>query len=1148
MSGLPKNFIDLLENNLTTVADRIAYTFLIDGDINNTIEMTYSELDAKARTIAALIQQNAKIGDRILLVYPPGLDFVAAFFGCLYAGTIAVPTYPPQAQELATKLQLIIDNSQPALCLSTTDIIQKLKQLDHPNHLPVYSLLEKLSHALGHHPHEKLHEHSEWHFADLSWLATDHLSVALAKHWQKPLLAADQLALLQYTSGSTGNPKGVMVSHGNLLHNLATIYQQCGLNDDCQTVSWLPPYHDMGLIGSILQTVYGRFPCRMMAPMAFLKRPARWLQAITHYQANISVAPNFAYDLCVDRISAEDKAALDLSCWELALNGAEPVRASTIEKFTQAFKPYGFRRQTFYPCYGMAETTLFISGPKKLEGPQIKIVDKTALEKNKIIDPYSKISPRGGAEGRPPEIAQAISGVPQRQDPEPPNPEAMDTNQTLISSGHPAPTYQLRIVDPDSKAICTDDQIGEIWVASPSVTQGYWGQEQLTQECFQAYTMNGEGPFFRTGDLGFCQNDELFVTGRLKDLIIIRGRNYYPQDIENNIERSHPLLRTGSSVAFAIEQANTECLVIVTEVKSNLAHHDIDAIFTAIRQTIAEQHSLRVYAIVLIPLRTLKKTTSGKVRRRLIRDLYINGQLKSVHTWLDKAVLTSTIQNTANSEQDLIQWLAQWAAQKLNINVKEINPYKNLASYGFDSVLLTQLTADLEKKLGFTIDPNMMGEQISITLLVDKLMQAKQQYSTTANDITLKPEQLADYTRIDRFPGFIQIKQTKAQLQHKGAHDLFFNMNEGTSRDTTVLAGKQYINYCGYNYLGMSGDPEVNHAAIESVQQYGTSVSASRLIAGEKPIHQQLERAIANLIGTQDCVVFSAGHATSVSTITHLFGPNDLILHDILIHNSALQGAIFSGAKRLAFPHNDVAILEQLLATHRHQYERVLIITEGIFSMDGDIPAIPKFVELKKQYHAFLMIDEAHSIGTLGNTGAGVREYFNLQPTDVDIWMGTLSKSFGSCGGYIAGSADLIEYLKFGAGGFVYSAGISPANTAAALAAIAVLKREPERVSVLHKRASLLLTRLQKAKINTGPSKDTPIIPVIVGADAKAIRLSAELKARGIYTLPIFYPAVEKNGARLRFFINCTHTEEQINYTADAIIESLALINETCEV
>ncbi len=1113
MSGLPNNFIELLENNLKTVADKTAYTFLIDGDINNTITMTYRELDEKARAIAALIQQNATIGDRVLLVYPPGLDFIAAFFGCLYAGTIAVPTYPPQAQELATKLQLIIDNSQPVFCLSTSEIIHKLKQSGHAQHLPTPALLEKISDLLGRHPHEKLHASSEWQFANLAWLATDQLSNELTKHWKKPLLASEQLALLQYTSGSTGNPKGVMVTHGNLLHNLATIYQKLGLSENCQTVSWLPPYHDMGLIGSILQSAYGQFPCHIMAPMAFLKRPIRWLQAIAYYRANISVAPNFAYDLCVKRITEADKAGLDLSCWEFALNGAEPVRANTMAEFTQAFARCGFRLQTFYPCYGMAETTLFISGPQKQAGPYIQTVDKTALAEKKIR----------------------------------PATDAANT-QLLVSSGQPAPTYQLLIVDPETQQICLDENIGEIWLQSPNVTQGYWKQTQLTQECFQAYTADGQGPFFRTGDLGFLQNNELFITGRLKELIIIRGRNYYPQDIEANIEHSHALLRNGSTAAFAIDKNNTECLIIVTEIKHTINQDEVDNIVTAIRQAIAEQHSLRVHAIALIPLGTLKKTTSGKMRRRLMRDLYSSDQLKILHTWLDTANNTSpSDDHTTQTDQDLVQWLIKWAAQKLNINANEINLNKNLAAYGFDSILLTQLTADLEKKLGFTLDPTMLAEQCSINGLVEKLLLSKQQHFMDTEKPVLTTEQLINSTRIDKFPGFIQLKQTKAHLHDKGARNLFFNITEGTSRDTTILNGKQYINYCGYNYLGMSGDPRINQAAIEAVQQYGTSVSASRLIAGEKPIHHQLESAIADLIGTQNCVVFSAGHATNVSTITHLFGPNDLILHDVLIHNSALQGALFSGAKRLVFPHNDVSTLEHLLATHRHHYERVLILTEGIFSMDGDIPPIPEFVALKKRYHTFLMLDEAHSIGTLGKTGAGIREYFNLQADDIDIWMGTLSKSFGSCGGYIAGSAELIEYLKFGAGGFVYSAGISPANTAAALAAVELLKCEPERVSTLHERAALLLMHLQAAGVNTGPSKNTPIIPVIVGEAAKAIQLSAELKTRGIYALPIFYPAVEKNGARLRFFINSTHTVEQINYTANAIIESLTLLNESGE-
>jgi 8-amino-7-oxononanoate synthase len=364
---------------------------------------------------------------------------------------------------------------------------------------------------------------------------------------------------------------------------------------------------------------------------------------------------------------------------------------------------------------------------------------------------------------------------------------------------------------------------------------------------------------------------------------------------------------------------------------------------------------------------------------------------------------------------------------------------------------------------------------------------------------------------------------------------IYFNVNEGISSNTTVLSGTSYINYSGYNYLGLSGDHRVTEAVIDAVKKYGTSVSASRLVSGEKSIHAELEGAIARLIGAEDCLILPSGYLTNIAVITHLFGKKDLILHDELAHNSILHAALFSGAERIAFPHNDYQTLRNFLEKYRDQYRKVLIVTEGIFSMDGDIADIPELIILKKQFNTFLMIDEAHSMGVLGKTGKGIREYFNLNPKDVDIWMGTLSKSFASCGGYIAGTHELIENLKYTAAGFVYSAGISPANTAASLAAIEVMLAEPQRIKNLKTAHTLLLSLLKEHHIATGLSHNTPIIPIVVGQDATAVQLSHYLREHHILALPIIYPAVEKNQARIRLFVNCLHTEEQIKTTVDLL-------------
>jgi 8-amino-7-oxononanoate synthase len=371
----------------------------------------------------------------------------------------------------------------------------------------------------------------------------------------------------------------------------------------------------------------------------------------------------------------------------------------------------------------------------------------------------------------------------------------------------------------------------------------------------------------------------------------------------------------------------------------------------------------------------------------------------------------------------------------------------------------------------------------------------------------------------------------------------FFQVHERVSRDTTVIGGREMINFSSYNYVGMSGDPVVSAAAKAAIDRYGTSVSASRLVSGEKGLHRDLERAIADFIGAADAIVFVGGHSTNETTVGHLFGPGDLILHDALAHNSIIQGCILSGAHRRPFPHNNWRVVEKLLADLRGDYRRVLVAIEGVYSTDGDIPDLPRFIEVKKRHKAFLMVDEAHSAGVLGPRGRGIGEYFGVDPTDVDLWMGTLSKSFGSCGGYIAGCRAMVEYLKYTAPGFVYSVGISPANAAAALAAIRRLRDEPERVARLHERARLFLTLARSRGLNTGLSKDSPIVPVILGDSVHCLRLSRALFDRGINVQPILYPAVEERAARLRFFITANHTEEQIRHSIDVTAEAVERIN-----
>ena len=396
------------------------------------------------------------------------------------------------------------------------------------------------------------------------------------------------------------------------------------------------------------------------------------------------------------------------------------------------------------------------------------------------------------------------------------------------------------------------------------------------------------------------------------------------------------------------------------------------------------------------------------------------------------------------------------------------------------------------------------------------------------------------FYRFDQYPGYQQMQFMQQSAARMGLGNPFFRLHDGLAGAETCIGGRDYVNFASYNYLGYSGHPAVAQAAKDAIDRYGTSVSASRVVSGDRPLHRELERELASFYQVDDAVVFVSGHATNVTTIGYLFGPRDLVLHDELVHNSVLQGIQLSGARRLSFAHNDWQALDRILGEQRQYFERVLVVVEGIYSMDGDYPDLPRFVELKRKHKIFLMVDEAHSLGVMGATGKGIREHFGLAGDDVDIWMGTLSKTLASCGGYIAGNTALVEHLKFLAPGFLYSVGMPPSVTASALAALRCLVNDHERVQTVQARGEQFLRLAKAAGLDTATSTGLAVIPVITGSSLKAGRLSSALFERGINAQPILYPAVPEQAARVRFFVSCEHTEEQISQTVAIVAEEMA--------
>jgi myxalamid-type polyketide synthase MxaB len=508
----------------------------------------------------------------------------------------------------------------------------------------------------------------------------------------------------------------------------------------------------------------------------------------------------------------------------------------------------------------------------------------------------------------------------------------------------------------------------------------------------------------------------------------------------------------------------------------------------------------------------------------------------------------------------LLDLVRSQVAKVLGFNSAEsIEPQQDFGDLGMDSLMAVELTSRLQASLGCSLSMKLAFDYPSVTAVTNYLVEevlASNNLKTPEIDrkqelVSEKPTEKVkinqpttpeleippEFYQFNLAPEYLQLKDYLAEGKKFGSN--FFTVHEDVAKETIQIDGRQLINYSNYNYLGICGDPRVDRAAKEAIERYGTSVSASRVVSGEIPLHRELEREIADFLGTEDCIVYIGGHTTNETTIGHLFGKNDLIVYDALSHNSIRQGCKLSGATAIEFPHNDWRALDRILAQKRDRYEKTLIAIEGVYSTDGDIAPLPEIVTLKKRYKTFLMVDEAHSIGTLGATGRGIGEYFGVKASDVDLWMGTLSKSFASCGGYIATSEALVEYLKYTAPGFLFSVGMSPPNTAAALSAIRLLKAEPERVTLLQQKAKLFAELAQNKGFDIGTSKDSPVIPIIVGQSDRAVRLSKALFEKGINVQPMVYPSVPYNASRLRFFITCTHTEAQIHSTIDLLCDEI---------
>ena len=632
--------IDILNFRAFNQPEQVAYTFL-SNDGKQEKYLTYKQLTNRCQLIASSLQNKGyKAKERALLLYPPGIEYIAAFFGCMYAGLIPVPVYPPRPNRSLSRLQSVIVDVEAKLALTNTNVLSNVKQN-----------FERFP-----------------NFKNLFWVATDELPKNVdTLNSNLPVIKDNDLALIQYTSGSTGKPKGVIITHQNIIHNSALIYRCFGHSFASVGVSWLPAYHDMGLIGGIVQPLYAGFPVTLLSPTDFIRQPLLWLKTISECKATTSGAPNFAYEMCLNKIKTEDKKNLDLSCWDLAFVGAEPIRAETLNNFAEAFAECGFKKSAFYPCYGMAEATLIVSGGIKQELPVVK-------------------------------ESSHLSG------------------KNIVSCGKTSLGQEVKIVDSNNE-LCAEKEIGEIWIKNNNcIAKGYWNKDKINKKTFKAKILGDESYYLKTGDLGFIEQNELFITGRAKDVIIIRGKNYYPDDIEKTAEQSHNALKADSSAAFGIRLEGEDRLVIVQEVKRTYlkklgivksnkelsTKNYLEEVKSAIRSSIYNEYGLRVYAVQLIKTHTIFKTSSGKIQRFLCKQNYLNNFDLSE---IDRKNLSSEISIPSQvNTKEIEVWLSNWLSNRLQIPIQQIDRDKPFAEQGIDSVMAVELAQELQEWLPYSLD------------------------------------------------------------------------------------------------------------------------------------------------------------------------------------------------------------------------------------------------------------------------------------------------------------------------------------------------------------------------------------------------------------------------------------------------------------
>jgi 7-keto-8-aminopelargonate synthetase-like enzyme/acyl-CoA synthetase (AMP-forming)/AMP-acid ligase II/pimeloyl-ACP methyl ester carboxylesterase/acyl carrier protein len=1103
---------ELLQHRASSNPDSQVFVWVDEAEAEH--PLTFQELHGRALAIAARLSRE-RAPTRTLLLCPPGLDFICAFFACQLAGSAAVPAYAPNPKHLKRSLDRLLSIVSDCKIDGVLTCASMLPM--------VRSVLDSLPSLRG-----------------VELVAVDSIEPDEATGWNAVTSSPDDVAVIQYTSGSTSHPKGVVLDHRNVLMNAEVIRRVFDLGSHQHVAFWLPPYHDMGLFGGIVQPVYAGMPAHLMSPLDFLRHPRRWLSMISRCRATVSGGPNFAYDRVVRKADPERDHELDLSSWRIAFSGAEPVRNDTIQSFVKRFAQCGFDESAIFPVYGLAEATLLVTAPKVEDPPKCLNVSRRMLRQQGVAVPAGSQTP-----------------------------------YSVMSCGRIIPGHRLEIVDPETGRPRSPGEVGEIWIEGPSVSRGYLDKPDENRQTFQATLSDGTGPFLRTGDLGFQIDGELFITGRRKDLIIVRGVNFHPQDIERVAEQAASELRQGCSAAFQVDGSDGDELVsLVVETSASTEELNPEDLCQRILTTVQERLELQLDLVVLAPAGSVPKTSSGKIQRQACADALAASRLSELARWTRPSIAKAKTSNGVPvpghapppNASEVQQWLLDRIAASSAVRAGAVAADADFAHLGLDSVSVTDLIAELELWVGREIPESFLSEP-SIAALAKRVAgflasdpaQGPKPRAPRVNGTVVRRrarpalgpadrwsmdyewEHLSPvsflnaagrdlFARTDRYMNFcksVQIDQMYSfelnRIEQREGGLVLIETKDGERRWAVDLAS--------HDYLGLTRHPEVIRATHEAIEEFGVGASGATLLNGNTPIHRALELELADWLHKEAVVLCPSGFSMMSAVTSGLLRPSDVVFFDEYSHASLLEGIKLSGARSIRFPHNDMQSLQRLLQRYRAESRGAMIVTDGVCSIDGSCAPVAELVAMAKNHEARLVIDDAHGIGTVGD-GRGV-----TAGHDVDLVGGVLSKALGACGGFVAGERRVVEYIRFFGKSACATTNVSVANAAAALASLRLLRSEPSRVFELQQRVHRLRRGLRAEGVAVAET-DAPIVSIVIGRDADAYRAWREALDLGVLAQALPFPIVPRDQARVRARVSHRLDPDLLDRAASALADA----------